>query len=386
MTIDINGFIQDNISPKAQCFDDAIEYKLYHQAEGYFHAIGDEIESAATIFGKAQVANLNAKQAERKAKLSRIYEVQPLKADSSATVDPKVMAEMAPVGTPNLGNDCPTISILGFIANNPDLANLFLNDPKSKFAPFIRSYYDAQMNGQKISGVDSRAARQVLFPGSGRAQCDAAEGLRNLLSTTRFGSNIYEEFTTPKGEKEGREQFDPEPIMPLDITRNYATIQELVDGRFATVPVTEHRKFNTKTTKLDVAPNHLVIQVNRVEGKKDYSIEQAETITLSSQSTRFNDHDTTYELKGCVVHSGKDNSGHYVAVVKKPDGWYLTNDSVVTKLKDHEAREYLKRGYIFHYAKIKESRSCCSAGVISAISKTASQLFSYPYNAIRWFF
>ncbi len=385
--ITIDSFIHDNISQKAQCFDDAMQIKKYDLAEGYFHAIDDEIKNAAAIFGEAQVANLNAKQAERKAKLSRIHDVQPLQAVTGVTVDPKVMAEMAPVGINNEGgNDCWADAVFQLIMNAPHIARRILNDPKSKFAPLIRKYYDAQMSAQKVSGVDSQAARKVLLPGSGQEQSDAAEGLSNLLSTTGFGFNIYEELTTPKGEKEGREQFDPEPILPLALARNYATIQELVDSRFAPETVTDHKEFNNKTTKLDVAPDDLVIQVSRVQGKKDYSIEQAERFTLSSKSTRFNEHDSTYELTGCVIHNGKTGkSGHYVAVIKKPDGWYLTNDSVVTKLKDHEAREWLKRGYILHYAKSKESRSCCSDGVISAIRQTAYQCFSYPLTAIRWF-
>lgn len=385
--ITIDRFIHDNITPKVQCFNDAMAIKKYDMAEGYFHAIADEIQNAEVIFGKAQVGDLNTKQAERKAKLSRIHEVQPLQAVTSVTVDPKVMAEMAPVGINNEGgNDCWADAIFQLIVNAPHIARRILNDPKSKFAPLIRKYYDAQMSAQKVSGVDSQAARKVLLPGSGQEQSDAAEGLSNLLSTTGFGFNIYEELTTPKGEKEGREQFDPEPILPLALTRNYATIQELVDSRFAPEPVTDHKEFNNKTTKLDIAPDDLVIQVNRVQGKKDYSIEQAERFTLSSKSTRFNAHDSTYELTGCVIHNGKTGkSGHYVAVVKKPDGWYLANDSVVTKLKDHEVSEYLKKAYVFHYAKSKESRSCCSDGVISAITKTASQILSYPYNAIRRF-
>lgn len=41
---------------------------------------------------------------------------------------------------------------------------------------------------------------------------------------------------------------------------------------------------------------------------------------------------TRYELYGLVEHLGQLNSGHYVAYVQKPNGWYRCSDSVVTQV------------------------------------------------------
>ena len=58
-----------------------------------------------------------------------------------------------------------------------------------------------------------------------------------------------------------------------------------------------------------------------------------------------------YELKGCVIHSGGRNGGHYVCVSKRRNKWYMFNDSSVSSIDRKELNSNLRNGYLFYYEK-----------------------------------
>ncbi|MBS0629739.1 MAG: ubiquitin carboxyl-terminal hydrolase [Verrucomicrobia bacterium] len=373
----ISNFVEENINPKVQFFHDAILIGDYVKAEGYFHAIEDDIATAKAIYEDA-LANLASLDELSKTLKGRLQnrDLKPLEVT-------KYAAEMAPVGIVNEGgDDCWANAAIQLLANAPTAAKSILDNPeKRRGFPFLKSYFESQMHAKPVSTISSQAVRRALL-GKVKGQQDAAEGLRGLMANVGFGFHIYEELSSKKGD--GREQAEPEPMIQLDIPKSGSTVQTLVNQAFAPAILEDS---STKTTQLEYTPDDLFISVNRVEGKKNYEIDQTEQFTISSKFTRWNEPDIAYELKGCIVHLGKTGkSGHYVALLKKPDGWYVANDSKVTKLSDQQAREYLKMGYVFHYAKGKQSRSCWAAargaGVVCAIARTCFQVISYPVSAL----
>lgn len=54
-----------------------------------------------------------------------------------------------------------------------------------------------------------------------------------------------------------------------------------------------------------------------------------------------------YDLRSVAFHSGSYHGGHYHALCKKPDGWYLFDDDTV--FKKEELYDHLSLGYVYFY-------------------------------------
>lgn len=59
---------------------------------------------------------------------------------------------------------------------------------------------------------------------------------------------------------------------------------------------------------------------------------------------------TKYDLRSIVIHIGSGNGGHYVAVIKRNDKWYLCDDNVISNVN---VDNYLNNGYIYLYSKLR---------------------------------
>ena len=59
---------------------------------------------------------------------------------------------------------------------------------------------------------------------------------------------------------------------------------------------------------------------------------------------------TKYDLRSIVIHIGSGNSGHYVAVIKRNNKWYLCDDNVISNVN---VDNYLNNGYIYLYSKLR---------------------------------
>ena len=61
---------------------------------------------------------------------------------------------------------------------------------------------------------------------------------------------------------------------------------------------------------------------------------------------------TDYHIKGAIIHSGSINGGHYIAIGKRNNKWYLFNDSSVSEIKSEEQlNNYLSSSYFIMYEK-----------------------------------
>lgn len=377
----MNTFIQVNITPLLRLYHDAICTKHFEEAGDIYLNIRAEIESASTIFPKAikDIETLKNLQSTLWQQL-QARSVEPMHI-TGANAHPEMMKDLAPVGITNIANDCWANAILQLIANAPGIARQVLAHRNKEscrvFASQLQSYYDAQIQAKPLSDVNSQQLRKELMPGTWIAQVDAMEGLQRLFSTIKFGFKIYEEFYIDKRLIEGdeREQAVIESMISLTVDKN-STFEEQFYSSFTTVL----QDGRTKKTKFESTPNDLIIHVKRYGEKQGAILEGIpETFELPSEYTRWNEKDVHYELTGCMIHLGKDGSGHYIALEKKPDGWYLANDSVVDRISPHRARELLKTGYMFHYRKAKPARTCGS--IIYEIAMPLFQIAAYPFQS-----
>ncbi len=87
------------------------------------------------------------------------------------------------------------------------------------------------------------------------------------------------------------------------------------------------------------APVRLMVQLKRftVNGKITDSVEMPDKLTIQG---------TQYNLKSIVQHL----PGHYVAYIKKEDGWFLADDSSMTKADNLTGA--LNNGYLYFYERV----------------------------------
>jgi len=367
--MNIIEFTKTNITPNLRDFHDMVATQKFDAAGEIYLKIVEEIQSASAIYSKEKnhIAELNKLQSELWKQLEA-KNVAPVIL-SSKDVHPEAIKEFAPVGIVNQGNDCPSNSIVQMISNSPSLARKILGHRNTAnlkaFSSLIQQYYAAQMKGQPVSDIYSQKIRKELFPTSNFfEQCDVSEGLEKVLRELKFGFNKFEGI-----EKEKENLRLLEPVMRVDIPADHSTMQTMVNGFFS------------PKLKFENSPKDLIIQTYRFGQRQGYSIKNFESFQISSDQTRWAEPTAQYDLVSCIVHLGLDNQGHYVTLLKKPEGWYLANDSKVTLLSNQKAKEYLEKGYLFHYEKRKAGRSCIEK--VTDLYHSTINYLSYTYQAIR---
>ena len=98
-------------------------------------------------------------------------------------------------------------------------------------------------------------------------------------------------------------------------------------------------------------PKHLIVFLKRFSNDSSRSTKNNTPIDIPEKWRHG------YTMKGCVIHTGGINGGHYYYIyrIEKSNGtveWYNCNDSGVTKITEAEAlREMDKNGYIIYYEK-----------------------------------
>ena len=104
----------------------------------------------------------------------------------------------------------------------------------------------------------------------------------------------------------------------------------------------------TKKLILSHFSNNLIINFKRFNNNKklNYKIKPNKPLHIGSDS---------FQLKGCIVHSGGTGGGHYVYLVFDDNGdpvKYISDSSVSDK--DSSYTDYLQNGYLYYYRKIQK--------------------------------
>jgi len=263
-----------------------------------------------------------------------------------------------PVGINNGGNNCWANSDLQLVLNNPELEAKFSNHPA--FTHIFTEYRRTQAARSTICGnLTGKEARAHLVSlgapvGGGCSQEDAAIAFETML-----GSHNGLPFYSFRQSVNGRAPIEHrEPMIALPMESG-ATFQQLFDAFFFYVAAegdSVRKQFNT-------APQTLVVQLRRfthqrtatgdfVSVKNNTERDIPLTLTVSRDKS-IDRREATYECNGFNVHLGTSLAGgHYVAYVKKPDGWWYCSDSNVRKAPLHEVEAEKRQAYVCTYRRV----------------------------------
>jgi len=323
---DLQNFVEHTVNPHVKAFLSATDEKAQAVAR---RKLLDEIPNAQCIAGGDENA------------------IKILAALQSN------LENIAPLGIRNEGNYCWAVALFNTILNSPSVLLKAIHGP---IGDFIKEYRKAQLNDQRIvAGEIIQKFAQTIQNGYG--QYDLAEAMTHLFEEIGFEYKFVDQNN---------------PNLP----------HQTLIGLDQPVSLSEGLRefFSSNSMVFDEAPEDLFIQRQRPDSPMEVSkkLILEENFTKSQQKVQ-------YELVVCDIHGGKDGAGHYTSLVKKPEGWYLINDSLVFRwngsqwffvnksreLSLAEAKEFyllkqggnswiepddfLKLGTIFHYRKISES-------------------------------
>ena len=135
-----------------------------------------------------------------------------------------------------------------------------------------------------------------------------------------------------------KERFEPFMYLSLSVPSNSSTsveecIQEFQNSDFLQGSnkwfcknCAEYEETNKKTDIVRL-PNYLIVHLKRfkdVSSKNTNFVSYGESVNLQN-----NDKEVRYELYAKIKHMGGMAGGHYVAVAKQNNQWYIFNDSSV---------------------------------------------------------
>jgi ubiquitin C-terminal hydrolase len=225
--------------------------------------------------------------------------------------------------------------------NESILALLNSKKIKNKFR-----YYDKKLNDNKTSEW------QELIQGY----------LLNITTCKRCKNVLY--------------NFEPYTSINLNIPSNSRDTQNPEDSANNTVSILdmirqvykeEHchddwkcEKCNEKTeyvksTKIWSLPDVLILMINRIinnRQKNNTPVDINESLSFNKGAVLNNVcEDVTYDLSSIGMHYGNLESGHYVAICKTDDQYFLYNDMEISKIDTF--RKQNSNAYMLAYTKIK---------------------------------
>lgn len=322
----VRDFYEENIAFPVQFTEDAIVIHKYDRALTHLENIQNEIDSLKAIFPNAldDIQAIEKVQAELQ---GRVEQMLPKSEDPISHDEPQrgpVMSASAPVGIVNGNNNCGYNSLVQSIANTPSLKERFAA-PGSPYKGFYDSYAQAQVEGEQRSRIDANQVRKVTSEAALGSQVDAGEELGHMLE------KIVDERDT---------QFEMgDGYLYTKYGHDILTMQFNQIQNF-------ERDVQRVINEARSDPETLIV------GAPMYQLETNEAVPIRGEvPTKIDTQGGAYELTSCVIQQGNASGGHYITVQKKPDGWYLIDDTVVEKITQQRARQELQNGYQFFYEK-----------------------------------
>ncbi|CAD8113011.1 unnamed protein product [Paramecium sonneborni] len=112
--------------------------------------------------------------------------------------------------------------------------------------------------------------------------------------------------------------------------------EEFIDGGWTCSECNKLSKKIKRRIKITSAPNILILQLKRFQSyplKKKIKEPVITTMEINIRNfCAINIVDAKYELQAMIVHSGTIDQGHYVAVVKRNQQFFLFNDDEIERL------------------------------------------------------
>lgn len=261
-------------------------------------------------------------------------------------------------GAPNFLSKLPQLKLIQFEMEN---ATTLVVD--SSFGPNFRQFLGSLLTDKdredwlKENGFSSQTQVDVLAPLSSIID-KAGQTIQFKKYTTareitfENGTETAQEMTFESGEKK-------DAMIHLDMSRDESFRDESFMDKFENTfqqytyggAEKESFKFIDAPSDLVIAANRQVHAFNNSQQKKSTSIQDVPQVLSVKPELTVNNQGAKYEITGCIIHGGTDNSGHYTALRKVGDTWYYINDSVVEEVPNPQ--DYLSKGYVFHYQKVE---------------------------------
>lgn len=308
-------------------------------------------------------------------------------------------------GLANARNNCWANALMQMILHAPhfqhDLLSLSQDDNRfSLFRTFIQRY-----NAKEPTlPPDSQTIRQMIhelshgqISASAGEQEDAAEALSSMLTqlhekklpTNGFARQVCTKQWCSTGK--APEQLDAARADQFtQLNNEYQTKFQVRDPLLhLSIPPEEHPLFATaldaalnphspedhtaqyllpgtnnlqecepiqETISFETAPPYLLVPLKRFEHNPSDPQQPNKISTEMAMPEKFDlphvtdQSPSSFSLKAFVVHIGSTpTGGHYVAYVKRKDGWYLCDDRSATKKSQQQVRDALKTSYLHYY-------------------------------------
>ena len=156
--------------------------------------------------------------------------------------------------------------------------------------------------------------------------------------------------------------YNPQQILNLEDCFKYNQKTEFFQGQNQMYCNYCNRSSNARMyTRIDSAPNTLVLILNRGKGNLDYKypFEFWEEINLKNYVNFHEQNGDSYYLSGVVSHMGNSGpSGHFIAYCKSSQNknWYKYNDSIVS-LSSWKEINTIGTPYIVFYTKVNRNKN-----------------------------
>lgn len=256
-----------------------------------------------------------------------------------------------PVGIPRPTGmqNCAFNTLFQILMHVPSLiTNISKQENCAALVPLISSYRQAQTQQNPVAhDVDMQQFRKWThdeLSASSDSQEDVYDILQFLLEKSGMRLNI--------ALKNQRTMYQ-EPTVRLSLLESQSFDDLMRDGFFDErtekgIPL-KHQFFGS--------PEMFVVQADRcyqsgeIQGH-DRAVKLLDVPTIFKlDATHTTDgRDETYTLRGVAIGGGL-HGGHYIALLPRPDGWYLINDAEVQQISTEKAEQLLQTGYLFFYEK-----------------------------------
>jgi len=280
-----------------------------------------------------------------------------------------------PKGLNNTGNTCYLNAGTQMLLQNVDfcntvIANRGVNDDMEKLAQFIETYRQAPVGSSITPDIIKNilGARHARFQGN--QQQDSQDMINSLMDIlNEWTNNAFTPLFQIRSQQTVKcklrsclkksittdvNDFLILPVVPTTLDDCYRAykIHERLDGdEMYFCSHCNAKRIASRRMEVITWPKHLIVFLKRFSNDGARSTKNNTPIDIPEKWRHG------YTLKGCVIHTGGINGGHYYYIyrIEKSNGtveWYNCNDSGVTRITEAAAQnEINKNGYIMYYEK-----------------------------------
>ena len=286
---------------------------------------------------------------------------------------PEMMQIFPPAGIQRSGQNCGLNALVQFLTGAPRIVRQI--GTSSELGKLMQKIYAAQVNATTVDSSFGDKLRawigENLTDGdkaewdkegysSNDKQIDVLIPLHCILEKAEvrirsIQQKFFEGFKILEKNETSERQEENSGIL-FQLSMGELDFEKLFQAFF------QYPTENGETCKrqLKETPNDLIIEAQRyfqvplegefIAGKEERGLKNVPThFPLPSEYTANNEN-AAYRLKGCFIHSGTLEGGHYTYLRRVEETWYHIDDAKATEIEDPS--DLIAKGYVFHFEKV----------------------------------